>query len=82
MSLEQNSNPIDNAPLDEDDFEKYLANVAMARAAILKHAGGKLPCNGFLTCPVCDSGRLNYQIHANGHVWVRCSTDGCMAWVE
>lgn len=37
---------------------------------------------GTLECPVCK-GRLHVRHAAcNGHVWARCETEGCVAWVE
>lgn len=33
-------------------------------------------------CPACK-GRLHLRIAAaNGHVWGKCETDGCVSWIE
>lgn len=38
---------------------------------------------GEMECPVCKTGKLRYSRAAyNGHVHARCSTDGCVAWME
>lgn len=38
---------------------------------------------GEMDCPVCKTGKLRYSRAAyNGHVHGRCSTDGCVAWME
>jgi hypothetical protein len=38
---------------------------------------------GSMPCPVCKTGTLRYSRAAyNGHVHGRCSTDGCVAWME
>jgi hypothetical protein len=34
-------------------------------------------------CPACGTGKLHLSIAGyNGHVWGRCETEGCLAWVE
>lgn len=39
--------------------------------------------NGVMDCPICVTGKLRYSRAAyNGHVHGRCSTDGCVAWME
>ena len=38
---------------------------------------------GKMECPVCKTGTLKYsRAGYNGHVHARCSTDGCVAWME
>lgn len=38
---------------------------------------------GVITCPICGTGKLRYsRAGYNGHVHARCSTDGCVAWME
>ena len=38
---------------------------------------------GVMECPVCKTGKLRYsRAGYNGHVHARCSTDGCVAWME
>lgn len=35
-----------------------------------------------IECPKCK-GRLHLSIAAtNGHVWGKCETEGCLAWME
>lgn len=37
---------------------------------------------GVVECPVCG-GKLHWSHAAcNGHVWGKCETDGCLAWME
>lgn len=39
--------------------------------------------SGVIPCPICKSGKVNYSRAAyNGHVHARCSTAGCVAWME
>lgn len=36
-----------------------------------------------MPCPVCKSGTLRYSRAAcNGHIHARCSTEGCVSWME
>ncbi len=36
-----------------------------------------------LQCPACGTGELHLSITAyNGHVWGKCTTEGCLAWME
>jgi hypothetical protein len=39
--------------------------------------------HGVMECPVCGDGKLRYERQEyNGHIRARCSTDGCVAWIE
>jgi hypothetical protein len=38
---------------------------------------------GVMTCPICKTGQLQYNRSGyNMHVYARCSTEGCVAWME
>ena len=38
---------------------------------------------GEMKCPACKEGTLRYSRAAyNGHVQARCSTNGCVQWME
>jgi hypothetical protein len=42
-----------------------------------KAASGEVPCE------VCGTGKILLSMAAyNGHVWGKCTTDGCVSWVE
>lgn len=59
------------------------ARITAARAAIIIHAGGRCGVRGQFTCPVCNTGTLGYTIAGcNGHVHAKCSTVGCVSWME
>ncbi len=72
----------------EQELEKEKA--AMERfskvfpliAKIKKENKGK-SAQGHESCPACGTGTLSWS-HAklNGHIWGRCSTDGCVSWME
>jgi hypothetical protein len=36
---------------------------------------------GAVKCPGC-AGSLNYAIASNGHIHAKCSTPGCLEWME
>ena len=68
--------------------EKGLLGIMKARAAIVEKIGPyvkrKSPdVAGSLACPVCTTGTLGYRRATfNGHIHARCSTEGCVAWME
>lgn len=80
------------------ETDKAIAHITVARAAILKEAGLKSspqasrcgdevppPIVGFMLCPICKAGPacLGYRIsNYNGHIHAKCSTDGCVSWME
>lgn len=36
-----------------------------------------------IACPCCDGGKLRYSVaNYNGHMHARCSTNGCVSWME
>lgn len=78
--------PYTVAEIEADDAEMDLAfgNFLVAGELINKvkedHKG--TDWSGVLECPVCD-GKLSLS-HAkcNGHVWGKCETEGCLAWME
>lgn len=38
---------------------------------------------GEIACPSCDGGRLRYSVAGyNGHMHGKCSTPGCVSWME
>lgn len=38
---------------------------------------------GFVRCPVCKTGDLHYAVAGyNGHMRGRCSTAGCVSWMQ
>lgn len=72
--------------LEQPEFEKWMAKVEEARAAILKHVGsnGKSKnVSGAIKCPICgQDNNLRFAVHNNGHVHATCRTKGCVTWVE
>lgn len=68
----------------ENEGKKFrcgLENVSTARHAIVQHTQDK-PGDGEIPCPVCKTGTLYFSVHSNKHVHARCSTAGCVAWME
>ncbi len=76
-------------PTDEEVEENnqrmagVLDAVMLARLAIIEAAEGKRGVTGTIPCEVCKSGELFYSVSEfNGHVWAKCSTENCVAWME
>jgi hypothetical protein len=38
---------------------------------------------GQIECPVCKTGTLGFSVASyNGHIWGKCSTKDCVAWMQ
>lgn len=38
---------------------------------------------GSIACPCCDGGKLRYSVASyNGHMHGRCTTEGCVSWMQ
>jgi len=64
---------------DEESAARF-EKIVTARAAIMADVGES--GLGAIICPVCKCGTLTYTIAMNGHVHAKCSTDGCVCWME
>lgn len=75
----------------EKESDERIA--AMERTAKARHAAkDDAKAKGFgkghgglgsITCPSCDGGTLRYSVASyNGHMHGRCSTTGCVSWME
>lgn len=66
-----------------DEKDDIIMNVLIAREAIIDRHGKARGVSGTIKCPVCGEGDLSYSIaHSNGHIWAKCSTKDCVAWME
>lgn len=64
---------------DEDPMERMMAYEQMA------DEGAELPpdIESSMSCPVCTAGELAYRISSyNGHIWAKCSTADCIAFMQ
>lgn len=74
--------------MDEAEFDARLARIRDARAAIVAllppWRRGATTAQGRMTCPICGMPEaLAYRRAAvNGHIAARCSTSGCVSWME
>jgi hypothetical protein len=72
---------------DERAMKESMERYGKARAAIVAHLGGpwKKGASGasaVIDCPCC-AGKLQFsRAGYNGHIHARCSTAGCVAWME
>jgi hypothetical protein len=79
------------AELEAEDLEnkKHWDGISKAREAIVKHLGGPWKrgvagARGTIDCPVClvvNALRFS-RAGCNGHIHARCSTAGCVSWME
>lgn len=60
--------------------------IAIARQAITDKHGTQKPqltFGGEMPCPICNAGKLSYQISAvNGHIAAKCENENCVQWME
>lgn len=72
--LEQNEKEIQKAI---NEFKTVLPIVAEVKK---KHKGKSW--KGVEVCPVCKGSLHLTHAAINGHVWGKCETEGCLAWME
>jgi hypothetical protein len=66
----------------EAEHKENLDNMVKARKAITDRMRNETGC-GRIKCPICESGTLSFFIAAeNHHIHARCSTVGCVCWME
>jgi len=65
-------------------FERLKSGLAAAgQDAKAKGFGKGKGGTGSIPCPVCKTGTLHYSVAGyNGHMHGRCSTGGCVAWMQ
>ena len=57
----------------------YAAKSDASAKGLKKGNGGQSECK----CPVCEGGTIKYSVASiNGHMWAKCTTDKCCAWME
>ena len=79
-------------PLTDEEAQMYTEGVikgwpaAFATVAVvnLRHPDGKnTGAEGAFKCPVCMGGAIRYSMaRGNGHVWARCTTTGCISFIQ
>lgn len=75
--------------LDEKErkLRQSIENIGKARKAIVEAIGDrkKQSLGGRIDCPVCgnpDCLSFSYAGSYNGHIHAKCSTEGCVCWME
>lgn len=72
----------------ERKLNQMVENIGKARAAIVQAIGPerkKQSLSGRIDCPVCGNSSclgFTYAGSYNGHIHARCSTEGCVRWME
>lgn len=65
----------------EASTQRHLKAAAVVAEFRRKHKGKS--AQEEVPCPACGTGTLHLSISGyNGHVWGKCSTDGCLQWME
>ena len=68
--------------------KQFIPRMVKVRNAIVDDikARGTLKkgVSGQITCPECGTGTVDYTYagNYNRHIHARCSTEGCVAWME
>jgi hypothetical protein len=63
----------------EREFEQAFEGTCVAKAEILDKA---VEGRATIACPVCGAEMHGRVARGNGHVAGRCSTEGCLAFIE
>lgn len=77
----------EEAEAQDREWSERLERTGKARAAIVEHCGGPWKrgmsgSQGTIECPCCG-GKLSFSRSGyNGHIHARCSTEGCVRWME
>lgn len=68
--------------VDEMDREMEKFTVALTTVAPIRKAHKGKDWQGIVECPICN-GKLHVRHSGyNNHVWVKCETVNCVAWIE
>lgn len=81
MTEEQAASAFDRQQKAMESFVKASEAACLdAEAKGLRKGSGGL---GQLPCPACESGTLHYSVAtSNGHLWGKCTTEGCASWLQ
>lgn len=66
-----------------DRFRKAMPAVNEWRKAQAWSKRNRVSARGTVPCAACGTGTIHLSMAAsNGHAWGRCTTAGCVSWVE
>lgn len=77
--------PYTQEEVDAEDREINLifTKIEKVSEAIDFHHNSTGQWSGNIPCPACKTGQVSFSIaRCNGHRRARCSTEGCVAWLE
>ena len=70
---------------EREEYHKLIDDAYVRCAEHAQENGyvrGQKGASGFVDCPKCGK-PLKYTIAAsNGHIWAKCTKDGCLTWVQ
>lgn len=65
------------------EVSESFSRITLVRAAIVKATNKARQVSGRLNpCPACGSGTVHFAVHFNGHIHAKCTTEGCVCWME
>lgn len=65
-------------PEEEAEFKKHMEGLGEA----IKRIRATKQNQGTIECPICQK-KLGFSVaKSNGHIWGRCETAGCLAWMQ
>lgn len=68
------------AELIAEELEQKAFSDAVVMAISAIREDGKN--TGTVSCPKCYAGQVHYsKAKLNGHIWGKCSTEGCISWM-
>ena len=65
-------------PSDEEIKREITSRAQIDAINAIKNTGLK---SGTIECPICK-GELYFEVHSNGHIWGKCISQGCLAWMQ
>ena len=66
-----------------EDLSGELSQIKRARDAVKFTIGGKKSLIGYINCPKCNTGDLNFIVNRTGKkIWAWCTSKKCIIWVE
>jgi len=67
-----------DGPTDEQRKQEMVYGAQVDAINAIKNTGLE---SGTIECPICK-GELYFEVHNNGHIWGKCVSQGCLAWMQ
>jgi hypothetical protein len=74
---------LDDRELNADEIRNSLTGYLTVKKAVTEQGLGKgKPGQGTTPCGACATGVVSFSVAADGDIWAKCSTEGCVAFIE